>query len=138
MVMIRWATHRYATSVWTALDSVSPFLLSPLALSQAQVQVITNITPTTTAPLDLGTHANTVGTITEITGGSRPNNGTDPGTNLFHSFDFFTVGTGDVAHFINDMKLPTTNIIGPGHRERALDDRRDIANQFSWQPRQST
>ena len=86
----------------------SPSLLSPLALSQAQVQVITNITPTTTAPLDLGTHANTVGTITEITGGSRPNNGTDPGTNLFHSFDFFTVGTGDVAHFINDMKLPTT------------------------------
>ena len=31
---------------------------------------------------------------------------------MFHSFDFFTLGTGDVAHFMNDMQLPTTNIIG--------------------------
>jgi filamentous hemagglutinin family protein len=42
-----------------------------------------------------------------ITGGSRP----DGGSNLFHSFDFFSVGTNDIAHFQNDMMLPTTNII---------------------------
>lgn len=111
MVMNRFASHRYSTSVWTALFGLS-FFISPITLSQAQVPVITNITPTTTAPLDLGTHVDTVGTITQITGGSRPSNGTDSGTNLFHSFDFFTLGTGDVAHFMNDMKLPTTNIIG--------------------------
>ena len=71
-------------------------------------QVATNITPTTTAPLDIGTDVNTVGTTTQITGGTRPGNG----TNLFHSFDSFTLGTGDVAHFMNDMQRPTTNIVG--------------------------
>jgi filamentous hemagglutinin family protein len=70
-------------------------------------QVVTNITPTTTAPLDLGTEVDTVGSTTEITGGTRPGSG----TNLFHSFDFFTLGTNDVAHFMNGMMLPTTNII---------------------------
>ena len=44
----------------------------------------------------------------EITGGTRPGSG----TNLFHSFDAFTLGTGDTAHFLNDMQLPTTNIFG--------------------------
>ena len=71
-------------------------------------QAVTNITPTTTVPLDLGTDVNTVGSTTHITGGTRPGSG----TNLFHSFDAFTLGTGDVAHFMNDMQLPTTNIIG--------------------------
>lgn len=82
------------------------FLIAPPAVSLAQV--VTNITPTAGTPLDLGTNVDTVGTITEITGGSRLGNG----TNLFHSFDFFTLDSDDTAHFINDMQLPTTNIFG--------------------------
>ena len=77
----------------------------PVALAQVPP---THITPTTTAPLDLGTHVDTVGSTTQITGGTRPGDGTGP--NLFHSFDFFRLGTGDTAHFMNDMGLHTTNI----------------------------
>ncbi len=43
----------------------------------------------------------------DITGGTRPGNG----TNLFHSFGQFSVGTNDVARFANDSALPTTNIL---------------------------
>jgi filamentous hemagglutinin family protein len=68
---------------------------------------VTNITPTQTAPLDLSTEVDQAGDTTQITGGTRPGGG----TNLFHSFDSFTLGTSDVAHFMNDMQLQTTNII---------------------------
>lgn len=43
----------------------------------------------------------------DITGGTRPGNG----TNLFHSFGDFSVGTSDVARFLNDSGLATTNIL---------------------------
>lgn len=43
----------------------------------------------------------------DITGGTRPGNG----TNLFHSFGDFSVGTHDRALFQNDSGLPTTNIL---------------------------
>jgi filamentous hemagglutinin family protein len=43
----------------------------------------------------------------DITGGTRPGNG----TNLFHSFGEFSVGTHDIARFGNDSGLPTTNIL---------------------------
>ncbi|MEK6763509.1 MAG: filamentous hemagglutinin N-terminal domain-containing protein [Nitrospirota bacterium] len=91
---------------WALLPALLLVLTHPYS-TYAQEVVTTNITATTTAPLDLDTDVNPVGTITEITGGTRPNNG----TNLFHSFDSFTLGTNDVAHFINNMQLPTTNII---------------------------
>jgi filamentous hemagglutinin family protein len=89
--------------LWALLPTLLLVLNAPNA-TYAQ----TNITPTTIAPLDLGTKAATptVATTTEITGGTRPGSG----TNLFHSFDSFTLGTGDIAHFMNDMQLPTTNI----------------------------
>ena len=92
--------------LWALVSCLVLFLIAPPTFSLAQI--VTNIEPTQTAPLDLGTDVNTVGTTTEITGGTRPNNG----TNLFHSFDFFTLGTGDTAHFLNDMQLPTNNIFG--------------------------
>ena len=92
--------------LWALLPTLLLVLTHPYS-TYAQEVVTTNITATTTAPLDLDTDVNPVGTITEITGGTRPNNG----TNLFHSFDSFTLGTNDVAHFINNMQLPTTNII---------------------------
>ena len=44
----------------------------------------------------------------DITGGTRPANG----TNLFHSFGEFSVPTNNIANFLNETALPTTNILG--------------------------
>ena len=44
-----------------------------------------------------------------ITGGTRPGGG---GTNLFHSFGDFNVPTNNIANFLNDAGLPTSNILG--------------------------
>jgi large exoprotein involved in heme utilization and adhesion len=45
-----------------------------------------------------------------ITGGTRSGpNGTGP--NLFHSFAQFSVGAGDIATFLNNTGLPTSNIL---------------------------
>ena len=92
--------------LWALLPGLLLVLNAPDATYGHEV-VTTNITATTTAPLNLGTHVDTVGTTTQITDGTRPGGG----TNLFHSFDSFRLGTGDVAHFMNNMRLPTTNII---------------------------
>jgi filamentous hemagglutinin family protein len=54
----------------------------------------------------MGTTISEGGTIVDITGGTRS------GSNLFHSFGLFSVGTGDTANFLNDSGLATSNIIG--------------------------
>ena len=43
-----------------------------------------------------------------ITGGTRPGGG----TNLFHSFGDFNVPTNNLANFLNETALPTSNILG--------------------------
>ena len=90
---------------WAFLPTLLLVLNAPDPM-HGQVVVTTDITATTTVPLNLGTHIDSVGTTTQITGGTRPGSG----TNLFHSFDSFTLGTGDTALFLNDMQLPTNNI----------------------------
>lgn len=57
----------------------------------------TNIVATPSGPGGLGTSLSTSGNTTNITGGTRPGGG----PNLFHSFNQFSVGTGDVAAFVN-------------------------------------
>lgn len=70
-------------------------------------QVSMAITPTTGVG-NLGTIVTTHGQTTQITGGTRPNNG----TNLFHSFDQFSVGGADTAQFLNTTpSLHTSNIL---------------------------
>ena len=73
-------------------------------------EVTTNITSSglgTEVPLELPPDG-----IYNITGGTRPGGG----PNLFHSFGDFSVGSGDVANFLNTQvagSLPlTSNIIG--------------------------
>ncbi|SLM49098.1 protein of unknown function [Nitrospira japonica] len=48
------------------------------------------------------------GNAYNITGGTRPGGG----TNLFHSFGNFSVPNNNIANFLNESALPTTNILG--------------------------
>ncbi len=48
------------------------------------------------------------GTQYNITGGTRPG----AGPNLFHSFGQFGVPTTNIANFLNETALPTSNILG--------------------------
>src|SRR3972149_11020147 len=74
-------------------------LRAPLGVAQ----VATKITSS-----GLGTQVNPVGSVHNITGGTRPGGG----LNLFHSFGFFSVGAGDTANFSNDTGLATRDILG--------------------------
>ena len=80
-----------------------------VAAHSSYAQVTTSITPTTGSG-SLGTAISPSGRLYNITGGTRA------GTNLFHSFGNFNVGTGDTAEFINtpvNGSLPiTSNILG--------------------------
>jgi filamentous hemagglutinin family protein len=71
------------------------------ALAQAQ----TAITPAPGAG-GLGTAVNQVGNSFDITGGTRA------GSNLFHSFGLFSVGSGDIANFSNTTGAGVANILG--------------------------
>jgi filamentous hemagglutinin family protein len=82
-----------------AMVGLLPLLWVPVSLGQT-----TSITSS-----GLNTHvSHTAGQQNyDITGGTRPGNG----TNLFHSFGDLSVGTSDVARFLNDSGLATTNIL---------------------------
>ncbi len=90
-------------SLWGALPTLVLFLIAP---SVGNAQVVTHITSSgldTSVPLQLPPDG-----VYNITGGTRPGGG----LNLFHSFGDFSVGSGDIANFLNDSGLRTTNIIG--------------------------
>jgi filamentous hemagglutinin family protein len=97
--------------LWALLLSLALFLIAP-AVGDAQ-EVTTSITSTTGAG-NLGTTVSQAGNLYNITGGTRPGGVT--GTNLFHSFGDFSVGSGDIANFLNtpvNGSLPlTSNILG--------------------------
>ncbi len=87
------------------LPTLVLFLIAP-SVGDAQVPVVTNITSS-----GLGTevpHQLPPDGVYNITGGFRPGGG----LNLFHSFGDFSVGSGDIANFLNDTHLQTSNIIG--------------------------
>jgi len=90
--------------LWALLPTLVLFLIAP---SVSDAQVTTSITSTTGAG-DLGTSVTQAGNLYDIGGGTRPGNG----PNLFHSFGDFSVGGGDIANFLNDTQLPTSNILG--------------------------
>jgi filamentous hemagglutinin family protein len=65
------------------------------------------VTPPITSS-GLNTTITNNGTVYDITGGTRPGSG----PNLFHSFGEFGVPTNNVANFLNETALPTSNILG--------------------------
>ena len=99
MIANHCMAHRRSLRVSVLLLSAW-FLLTVLCtLSRAQVP--TALTPDAT----LGTTVTRSGTVYSIAGGTRPGNG----PNLFHSFDRFSVGTGDTATFTGANTI--TNIL---------------------------
>jgi len=87
------------------LPTLVLFILAP-TVGGAQVPVVTNITES-----GLGTHIQPPSEgVYNIIGGTRPGDGTGP--ILFHSFGDFSVGQGDIAKFLNDSGLTTSNILG--------------------------
>lgn len=86
------------------LVTLIPFLILQWTLPTfSRSQVTTAITSDGT----MGTVVNQIGSLHDITGGTRPGNG----PNLFHSFGQFSVEAGDVANFRNNTGLPTENIL---------------------------
>ncbi|MDO9117335.1 MAG: filamentous hemagglutinin N-terminal domain-containing protein [Nitrospira sp.] len=82
-------------------------LAIPCAVSIAQVGTpITSsgLNTTVSAPVTLPTGQ----TQFNITGGTRPGGG----SNLFHSFGNFNVPNNNIANFLNNSGLPTSNILG--------------------------
>ena len=100
-------------NAFAAREQLLPILalalcLSVIGSSKALAQAGTVITPTSGLG-DLETAITSHGNTIQITGGTRPSNG----TNLFHSFDQFSVGRPDTAQFLNTTpSLPTSNILG--------------------------
>lgn len=92
--------------LWALLPTLVLFLIAP-SVGDAQVTVTTSITSTPGAG-NLGTTVTKVGNLYNITDGTRPGSG----PNLFHSFGDFGVGAGDIANFLNNTGLQTTNILG--------------------------
>ena len=83
------------------------FLLIASHSSFSLAQTTPAITPTTGTG-NLGTSVTQASNTYNITGGTRPGNG----ANLFHSFGQFGVPTNNIANFLNDSGLATSNILG--------------------------
>ena len=92
--------------LWALIPTIVLFLIAP-SVGDAQEVVTTNITSTTGAG-DLGTTVTQSGNLYDITDGTRPGGG----PNLFHSFGDFSIGQGDIANFLNNTNMQTSNIIG--------------------------
>jgi filamentous hemagglutinin family protein len=86
---------------------LSLFLAIPCSFSLAQADM-----PITPSGLNTHIGAPTIlpggETVYDITGGTRPGNG----PNLFHSFGDFNVPNHNIANFLNDSGLATSNILG--------------------------
>ena len=91
--------------LWVLFPMLALFLIPP-SVGNTQVPVVTDITSSglgTEVPLQPPSDG-----VYDIIGGTRPGGG----LNLFHSFGDFSIGQGDIANFLNDSGLTTSNIIG--------------------------
>jgi hypothetical protein len=92
------------------LHFLSSFVLGILSLYSLPISSFAQVT-TSITPSGLNTQVSAPSALPSgqvnynITGGTRPGNG----TNLFHSFGNFSVGSNNIANFLNDSGLPTSN-----------------------------
>ncbi|MEY4704804.1 MAG: hypothetical protein RL042_1006 [Nitrospirota bacterium] len=98
-----WATWKPAVFAAGSLIGTL-FLLNilPNTVGRAYAQTTSPITSS-----GLSTTVTQTGTTYTITGGTRPGGG----LNLFHSFGEFGVPTDNIANFLNETALPTSNIL---------------------------
>src|ERR1043166_2427804 len=80
-----------------------PFLALPCSVSLAQTITSSGLDTAVSAPIQLPSGQ----TQFDITGGTRP----EGGTNLFQSSADFNVPNDNIANFLNDSGLPTSNIL---------------------------
>ena len=92
---LAWLPAGLVLSLLSALDSARAQGMPPITSSGLNTQVSGPITVPG-------------GTQYTITGGTRPG----AGPNLFHSFGQFGVPTANIANFLNETALPTSNILG--------------------------
>src|SRR5262245_21556115 len=78
------------------------FLVPPISFAQTPITSL-GLNTQISGPLAVGGQ-----TQFNITGGTRPGGG----TNLFHSFGNFNVPNNNIANFLNNSGLPTSNILG--------------------------
>jgi len=78
-------------------------VISPSIPGRSHAQAPTPITSS-----GLNTTVTKNGNVYDITGGTRPGSG----SNLFHSFGEFGIPTRNIANFLNETALPTSNILG--------------------------
>ena len=90
-------SHGPLRAVWAAVLLYAA--AGVLSVSDAQVPSITSS--------GLGTTVSQTGTTWNITGGTRPENG----SNLFHSFGLFSIGAGNTARFNNTTGPGVANIL---------------------------
>ena len=92
-------TCSYTTAVLAAVVLLSAYVIPSVSYA--------DVTADTSTLGNLGTQV-TAGPNFDITGGTRPGDG----SNLFHSFNSFSLTSSETANFINDSGLATTNILG--------------------------
>ena len=97
--------QRKLRRILVAFLSVGTLVIVDGSLAQAQTPPITSsgLNTQVSAPIPLPGGA----VQHDITGGTRPGGG----GNLFHSFGEFGVPTNNIANFLNDSGLPTSNIL---------------------------
>ena len=83
-----------------------PMVLGLILLSSIDARVFAQVAPITSSGLNTTVTQN--GNTYNITGGTRPGGG----GNLFHSFGQFNVPNNNIANFLNETGLPTSNILG--------------------------
>lgn len=88
-------TVRLFTGLAVPLSALIALVTPAVPLHAQSTNIVA--TPGTIGTGGLGTSVSSAGNTTNITGGTRPGNG----PNLFHSFNQFSVGSGDVAAFVN-------------------------------------
>ena len=100
-----------STPSYPRLHHLVNVVLAFLVLETTPLTVYSQ-TPITPSGLNTGVNLSSTpppGTVQyDITGGTRPGGG----VNLFHSFGEFGVPTNNIANFLNDSGLPTSNILG--------------------------
>ena len=79
-------------------------LVVPGTVSLAQDVTSSGLNTTVAAPITLPSGQTQI----DITGGTRPGGG----GNLYHSFGDFNVPNNNIANFLNDSGLATSNILG--------------------------